>query len=75
MNKLSELINKLCPNGVEYKPLEKCCNILDNMRKPITKSARKKVIIHIMVQMAFKIMFQIIFLMGSLYLLEKMEVL
>ena len=42
MNKLSELINKLCPNGVEYKPLEKCCNILDNMRKPITKSARKK---------------------------------
>lgn len=42
MNKLSELINKLCPNGVEYKPLEKCCNILDNMRKPITKSAREK---------------------------------
>ena len=42
MKKLSELINELCPNGVEYKPLEKCCNILDNMRKPITKSAREK---------------------------------
>ena len=42
MNKLSDLINKLCPNGVEYKTLEKCCNILDNMRKPITKSAREK---------------------------------
>lgn len=42
MNKLSELINKICPNGVEYKQLEKCCNILDNMRKPITKSAREK---------------------------------
>ena len=42
MNKLSDLINKICPNGVEYKTLEKCCNILDNMRKPITKSAREK---------------------------------
>lgn len=42
MSKLDELINKLCPNGVEYRPLEKCCNILDNCRKPVTKSARQE---------------------------------
>ena len=42
MNKLKELINKLCPNGVEYKKLEDCCNILDNERKPVKKSARIK---------------------------------
>jgi len=42
LNKLKELINKLCPNGVEYKKLEDCCNILDNERKPVTKSARIK---------------------------------
>ncbi len=41
MNKLEQLINELCPNGVEYKALEKCCNILDNKRKPVTKSARQ----------------------------------
>lgn len=41
-NKLEELIKKLCPNGVEYKKLEDCCNILDNERKPVTKSARIK---------------------------------
>ena len=41
-NKLEELIKKLCPNGVKYKKLEDCCNILDNERKPVTKSARIK---------------------------------
>lgn len=41
MSKLDELIKKMCPNGVEYKELEKCCNILDNKRKPVTKSARQ----------------------------------
>src|SRR5574344_310269 len=40
MSKLEELIAELCPNGVEYKTLENCCKILDNLRKPITKSAR-----------------------------------
>ena len=40
MSKLKELIAELCPNGVEYKALEKCCVILDKKRKPITKSAR-----------------------------------
>ena len=41
MTKLEQLIQELCPDGVENKPLEKCCNILDNKRKPITKSARE----------------------------------
>ncbi len=41
MSKLETLINTLCPDGVEYKPLECCCNILDNKRKPVTKAARE----------------------------------
>ena len=41
MNKLDELIKELCPNGVEFWPLEKCCNILDNKRKPVSKSTRE----------------------------------
>ena len=28
-SKLEELIAELCPNGVEYKALQDCCNILD----------------------------------------------
>ena len=42
VNKLEKLIQEKCPNGVEYKKLENCCNILDNKRKPVTKSARKE---------------------------------
>lgn len=41
MTKLKQLIDELCPNGVEVLNLENCCNILDKKRKPITKSARK----------------------------------
>ena len=41
MSRLDELIAELCPDGVEYCPLEKCCNILDNRRKPVTKAARE----------------------------------
>ena len=41
MIKLEQLINELCPNGVEYRRLENCCEILDNKRKPVTKSARE----------------------------------
>ena len=41
MSKLEELIQELCPDGVECKPLENCCNILDNMRKPVTKGMRE----------------------------------
>ena len=40
MSRLKELMEELCPNGIEFKDLEKCCNILDNKRKPVTKSAR-----------------------------------
>ena len=41
MSKLEELIQRYCPDGVEYKPLVECCNILDGKRKPITKGARQ----------------------------------
>ena len=41
MTKLEQLIEELCPNGVEFRQLEKCCQVLDNKRKPITKSARE----------------------------------
>ena len=41
MTKLEELIQELCPDGVEFCPLEQCCNILDKKRKPVTKSARE----------------------------------
>ena len=41
MNRLDELINQLCPDGIEYRKLENCCHILDNKRKPVTKSARE----------------------------------
>lgn len=41
MSRINKLIRKLCPNGVEYKKLEDCCNILDNKRKPISKGMRK----------------------------------
>ena len=41
MSKLEELIEQYCPDGVEWKPLAECCNILDGKRKPITKGARQ----------------------------------
>ena len=41
MSRLDELIANLCPNGVKYELLEKCCTILDNKRKPVTKAARE----------------------------------
>lgn len=41
MAKLEELIREFCPNGVEYRNLENCCEILDNKRKPVTKVARE----------------------------------
>ena len=40
MSKINELIEKLCPNGIKFYDLEKCCNILDNKRRPVTKSVR-----------------------------------
>ena len=41
MSRLNDLIKELCPNGVEYKKLEDCCNILDNKRKPVSKGVRE----------------------------------
>ena len=40
MSRLDELIQRLCPDVVEYRSLERCCNILDKKRKPVTKAAR-----------------------------------
>lgn len=42
MNRLQKLINELCPNGVEYRKLEKCCIIHDSKRKPVIKSQRQE---------------------------------
>lgn len=33
MSRLEELINELCPNGVEFVKLEECCEILDKKKK------------------------------------------
>ena len=41
MSRLEELIQRYCPDGVEYKPLVESCCILDGKRKPITKGARQ----------------------------------
>lgn len=40
MSKLQDLINSLCPNGVEFKPLGEVCEILDSQRKPVSKGKR-----------------------------------
>ncbi len=40
MSKLESLIAELCPDGVEYLELSSVVNILDNLRKPITKKDR-----------------------------------
>ena len=41
MNRINELINEYCPDGVEIRCLEDCCNLLDKKRKPITKASRE----------------------------------
>ena len=37
----NELIQEYCHDGVEYRKLEDCCNVLDRKRKPISKGARQ----------------------------------
>ena len=66
MAKLEELIQEFCPNGVEYRNLENCCEILDNKRKPVTKVAREAG--EYPVQTVFKIMLPIISLTVLLFL-------
>src|SRR5580700_9491848 len=41
MTKIDELIQKHCPNGVSFKNLGSVIEILDNMRKPISKDKRE----------------------------------
>lgn len=41
MSRLEELIQELCPEGVEYRKLEDCCTVLDKKRKPVKKAARE----------------------------------
>ncbi|WP_026364291.1 restriction endonuclease subunit S, partial [Brachyspira innocens] len=42
MSLLEELLNKYCPDGVEYKKLDEVVSILDNLRKPVSKNKRIK---------------------------------
>lgn len=42
MSKINDLIKEMSPNDVEYRKLEDCCNLLDNMRKPVKKEERQK---------------------------------
>ena len=41
MAKIDELLKELCPDGVEYVTIGESCEILDSMRKPISKGKRK----------------------------------
>lgn len=40
MSKINELIQQLCPKGVEFKKIDGLVNILDSKRKPISKAKR-----------------------------------
>ena len=40
-SKIEKLIAELCPKGVELKELGEIVNILDNQRKPVTRSKRE----------------------------------
>ena len=40
MTHIEQIIQDLCPNGVEWKTLGEVCEILDAKRKPVTKSQR-----------------------------------
>ena len=33
MSRLDELIQEYCPDGVEYRQLKDCCNVLDKKRE------------------------------------------
>ena len=41
MNKIEKLIEELCPDGVEWKELGEVVEILDYLRKPISKDKRE----------------------------------
>lgn len=68
MSRLEELIRELCPDGVEFRPLEQCSNILDRKRKPVTKNRQENPeTILITAQMVYRTMFLITFSMGHLF--------
>lgn len=41
MSEIKKLIERLCPEGVEYKKLGEVCEILDSQRKPVAKGKRE----------------------------------
>ncbi len=42
MNKVQQMIQQLCPEGVEFRKLGEVAEILDSQRKPVSKSKRNK---------------------------------
>ena len=40
MSEISKMLEDLCPDGVEYKPLGEICEILDSKRRPVSKGDR-----------------------------------
>ena len=42
LNHIEQLIQDLCPSGVDYSTLGEACYILDSKRKPVSKNARQK---------------------------------
>ena len=40
MSEISDMIQRLCPDGVEYRKLGEVCEILDSQRKPVSKGKR-----------------------------------
>ena len=42
LNHIEQLIQDLCPSGVDYSTLGEACYILDSKRKPVSKNARLK---------------------------------
>lgn len=68
MSRLQELIQELCPEGVEYKKLGEVCEILDYKRKPVSKSKRNLGVYPYYGAMAFKITLMTFCLMEFLFL-------
>jgi type I restriction enzyme S subunit len=40
MNKIEQLLEKYCPEGVEFKELGEVCEVANNKRKPIRADLR-----------------------------------
>ena len=55
MNRIEKLIGELCPDGVEWKELGEVVEILDYLRKPISKDKGNLEYIHTMSKWGFGI--------------------